>query len=121
MNLMCKQIKSAMRVEEVSGDGPVRGRFVFGPHFIGFQGHFPGRPVLPGVCMIQAALMLLKAVDNKPLRLRRVVSAKFFTPVTAGDELRFESVRGSVDAGSVKVTVNRGEEKAAWFHLQVRD
>jgi UDP-N-acetylglucosamine acyltransferase len=67
-----------------------------------FQGHFPGRPVMPGVLMIetlaQVATVLLTS-DLAPggkgrAYLRGVDSAKFRRQVVPGDRLRLEVVMG---------------------------
>ncbi|MBV8200859.1 MAG: 3-hydroxyacyl-ACP dehydratase FabZ [Acidobacteria bacterium] len=63
-----------------------------------FAGHFPGKPVMPGVLVIEAmaqagALMLLQEVEgnqSKLLYLTGISDAKFRRPVVPGDQLRFE-------------------------------
>jgi beta-hydroxyacyl-ACP dehydratase FabZ len=63
-----------------------------------FQGHFPGRPVMPGVLMIEAlaqagGVLLFKTIPpkGKPVVfLTGVDKAKFRRPVVPGDQLRFE-------------------------------
>jgi UDP-3-O-[3-hydroxymyristoyl] glucosamine N-acyltransferase len=63
-----------------------------------FAGHFPGKPVMPGVLLIEAmaqagALMLLQEVEDrrgKLLYLTGISDAKFRRPVVPGDQLRFE-------------------------------
>jgi UDP-3-O-[3-hydroxymyristoyl] glucosamine N-acyltransferase len=63
-----------------------------------FAGHFPGKPVMPGVLLIEAmaqagALMLLQEVEDrrgKLLYLTGVSDAKFRRPVVPGDQVRFE-------------------------------
>ncbi len=60
-----------------------------------FQGHFPDKPVMPGVLMIEAlaqtggVLMLMKN-KGKIAYLVSVSSAKFRKPVVPGDQLRLE-------------------------------
>ncbi|MFT4062025.1 MAG: 3-hydroxyacyl-ACP dehydratase [Edaphocola sp.] len=42
-----------------------------------FEGHFPGQPVVPGVCMVAIAKELLEQGLGKKLRLRKAPQIKF--------------------------------------------
>jgi len=63
-----------------------------------FLGHFPGRPVLPGVLMIEGmaqagGLLLLSDIpdrEKKLLYFASIEEAKFRRPVVPGDQLRYE-------------------------------
>ena len=65
-----------------------------------FQGHFPGRPIMPGVLIIEAmaqtgGVLALKTVPpeqvkNKVILFMSIDKAKFRKPVVPGDQLRFE-------------------------------
>jgi 3-hydroxyacyl-[acyl-carrier-protein] dehydratase len=47
-----------------------------------FEGHFPGRPVVPGVCLIQMVLEVAGSVMNIcPLRLLRATQIKFIAAI----------------------------------------
>ena len=63
-----------------------------------FQGHFPGKPIMPGVLIIEAmaqtgGLLLLLEIpdrDNKLLYFVAVDGARFRRPVVPGDQLKVE-------------------------------
>jgi 3-hydroxyacyl-[acyl-carrier-protein] dehydratase len=46
-----------------------------------FEGHFPGSPVLPGVCMIQITKELLFEIFSKKFVLSKAQTIKFQNPV----------------------------------------
>lgn len=73
-------IKKQMKVLSQTAES-VAGEFCFGENFAGFHGHFPGQPVLPGVCLVQASLVLAESLCNAKPVLQEVVSAKFFAVV----------------------------------------
>ena len=63
-----------------------------------FLGHFPGRPVMPGVLLIEGmaqagGLLLLHDIpdrQNKLLLFASIEEAKFRRPVIPGDQVRYE-------------------------------
>jgi 3-hydroxymyristoyl/3-hydroxydecanoyl-(acyl carrier protein) dehydratase len=89
--------------------------FVCPEAFVGFQGHFPDRPILPGIAQIMAVLHACAAV---PPVLRGVKSCKFLRPVGPGEAIE---VRGSVsqDGETLAITaaVTAGEALCASMTL----
>ncbi len=63
-----------------------------------FHGHFPGRPIMPGVLIIEAlaqvgGILAFKSNEeskNKFVYFSSIDKAKFRKPVTPGDQLKFE-------------------------------
>ena len=82
-----------------------------------FEGHFPGKKVMPGVLIVEAlaqvaAVTMLKGVEagaKSPL-FGGIENMRFRRPVVPGDQLRLEfvleKVRGPVGKGQVKATVD---------------
>ncbi|MGA8038050.1 MAG: 3-hydroxyacyl-ACP dehydratase FabZ [Candidatus Acidiferrales bacterium] len=63
-----------------------------------FQGHFPDKPVMPGVLIIESmaqvgGLLLLQDVEDREKKLPYIVAvdnARFRRPVVPGDQLKVE-------------------------------
>ena len=63
-----------------------------------FQGHFPGKPVMPGVLILESmaqagGLLLLQEIPDREKKLLYLASmndVKFRRPVGPGDQLRIE-------------------------------
>ena len=49
------------------------------------KGHFPGMPVVPGVCMVQIILEVMEKLTLKSLRLVEADSIKFLTVMVPGE------------------------------------
>ncbi len=120
MSKLRKDIKLYM--SEVRDDGSVlTAHFCFAPGFIGFKGHFPGKPVLPGVCKIQAVLCMLEAVTQKVPKLKEIISAKFFAPVTCNEEIVFSvrQVPGDNADARVSALITHKDKKIAEIQLRI--
>jgi len=92
-----------------------------------FQGHFPGKPIMPGVLILESmaqagGLLLLQEIpdrDSKLLYLASMNDVKFRRPVLPGDQLRVEvdilAWKGdlSTEATLMCVMVDRDKETSA--------
>lgn len=121
MNQLRTEIRSCMGSSVLTDRTCIAGTFRFPVDFIGFRGHFPGQPVVPGICKIQAILVLCELHKDAPVQLREVVTAKFFAPAEAGDELTFDVVESPAagDRYLVKTHISRGGERIARIDLLV--
>ena len=81
-----------------------------------FEGHFPGKKVMPGVLIVEAmaqvaAICLLRGVEmqGKSPLFGGIENMRFRRPVVPGDQLRLEfeleKMRGPIGKGRVRATV----------------
>jgi 3-hydroxyacyl-[acyl-carrier-protein] dehydratase len=56
--------------------------------FAGFEGHFPGAPVLPGMCHVDLAVRAASAAQGRALELLTIERARFVARVAPGGEMR---------------------------------
>ena len=80
-----------------------------------FNGHFPGQPIVPGVCMLQMLKEVLEKIINSPVKLQSADFLKFLKFInpqeTSAVNLELQYVRtenntlkvngGLVDADSI--------------------
>jgi 3-hydroxyacyl-[acyl-carrier-protein] dehydratase len=84
-----------------------------------FQGHFPGNPILPGVCSVQIVLEILEKALGKEVMLTRAGNIKylgFINPVKSA-ELKFELDIKDMETGAVScnATILAGQTKVCSF------
>jgi 3-hydroxyacyl-[acyl-carrier-protein] dehydratase len=86
----CEPGKRVLALKNVSANEPY------------FQGHFPGRPIMPGVLILEAmaqaaGVLVLSATGLKPGSVYYYVGidkARFKKPVVPGDQLEIEVTLG---------------------------
>ena len=76
-----------------------------------FQGHFPGRPVMPGVLQLEAMAqlggILLNKISNRPGQVAyfaAIKNARFRRAMLPGDQIRMEVSLVHVRLGTARIT-----------------
>lgn len=72
------------------GDGATTLEFRFGADDQVFTGHFPGRPILPGVFQLEMARVAAEKVLDCRLSVREISKAKFLQPILPGETVRVD-------------------------------
>ncbi|HXC92454.1 MAG TPA: hypothetical protein VN652_00445 [Geobacteraceae bacterium] len=120
-----RKIKSEIReyMERGSAEaGLWEASFLFPPEFIAFQGHFPGRAILPGACQIQCLLSMLEGFVGKPLVLKEIVLAKYMTPVLPDETVTVrlvEPLSPDFSGTTVKAVILHEEVKVSEIRIRV--
>jgi len=82
MSRLLQEVRScAIRPAHTDEHGFRTMEFIFPPTFVGFDGHFPDRPILPGIVQILAGM--LTAGDS--MKLQKVAKAKFSRVINPGE------------------------------------
>ncbi len=120
MSRMRREIVQCMSNPARSGD-ELSARFRFPEEFVGFQGHFPEKKILPGICQVQCALSLLERHGGRRIALREIVQAKFFTPVLPGEEIVcvYKEVPAGPGEFTVKALLSKGGQKVCDLKMRV--
>jgi 3-hydroxyacyl-[acyl-carrier-protein] dehydratase len=81
-------------------DGTFAFEFQFRADDAVFAGHFPGRPLLPGIFQIELVRAAAEKVLGSSLEIREIVRAKFLRPVLPKEKLRL-SLKLAEDQGII--------------------
>jgi len=91
----------------------------FNSDFIGFNGHFPSSPVLPGIVTLQIAVISTEICLNNPIQLLKVDKTKFMQPVLPDQWVDIEcKVRKDEKECTSRVTFSADDRKIASVMLQ---
>jgi len=103
----------------LSGEAPsFKALLALNPRHRIFEGHFPGQPVVPGVCLMQMVKEVTElALNNGPLRLTRADQMKFILPIdprkTGELEMKLDCDRK--EDGGVKVNASVSNDGKSCF------
>lgn len=80
----------------------------------GLPGHFPGRPIAPGVVLLDLIFAAIQNATPQQLRIEKIVSAKFLKPVQPDEPVEVTIVLEDDDAASHELRARfravRGDE-----------
>ena len=76
-----------------------------------FAGHFPGRPIVPGVVLLDRALLFAEKLLGAPVDRWQIGNAKFLSPVGPGEALIFALRR--TPRGGIAFSVRAADREVA--------
>ncbi len=84
-----------------------------------FAGHFPGRPIVPGVVLLDEVLHAIGASTGVELARCTIASAKFLSPVSPGEPvaLCFEAAANN----SLRFELSSGERLVATGSIRLQE
>lgn len=89
-------------------------------HFI-FKAHFPGNPIVPGVCQVQIVGELLREIIGRDIYLGEVKNIKYLALMTPAERTDFSVAFQKIDEteNGVKTTVNIAAEGKTFTKLSL--
>lgn len=96
-------------------DTAIRATIRLNPDHAIFAGHFPGQPVVPGVCMLQIIRELLESALQRTIQLVKASNIKFLTVLTptahevVGVHINFESSEDGILVS--EATISSGADR----------
>ena len=92
----------------------------FDPEFPGFDGHFPGNPIVPGVCLIVAARVFAEEVLGSPLEATEIRQCRFRRPIQAGEraEMRLRISEPAPRVRQIQASITVGGSPAAQLRMK---
>lgn len=75
---------------QTNTDGLMTQEFCFRADDPTFAGHFPTRPILPGVFQLEMACLMAQDSVHATLVVREVTKAKFLWPIVPEEKIRVE-------------------------------
>lgn len=85
--------------------GSINALLQLNPEHAVFAGHFPGQPVVPGVCMVQMVKEILETVTGHALQLKTADHIKFLSMVNPQESVELKAtITYTLDADEIKVT-----------------
>ena len=90
MNMRDSISTALLRGPEMQADGTALFEFRFPASDPTFAGHFPTRPLLPGVFQLEIARFAAGLILNRSLAVCEITKAKFLRPVIPDETLRVE-------------------------------
>ena len=85
-----------------------------------FKGHFPGNPVVPGVCQVQMIREILEDQTGTPLRLVESDTIKFLSMIDPRQhpELDFSMQIKNADGPQLSVTASISQEPLSFLKFK---
>ena len=102
MSRLNRQLTELIKDELKYIDPDLNATIKFNKNFIGFKGHFPENPVLPGVVMIKVMTIMLELYKQNKYILSQIKKAKFIEPVFAETDTLF-SIRSDENIDGIKL------------------
>ncbi|MBX2921390.1 MAG: 3-hydroxyacyl-ACP dehydratase [Chitinophagaceae bacterium] len=101
------------------GAGNINASLELNVRHVIFEGHFPGQPVVPGVCMVQIIQELLETATGSSLQLKTADQIKFLSMVDPRETTGLSAAVSYItDDGSIKATATLSKDQTVCLKMK---
>jgi 3-hydroxyacyl-[acyl-carrier-protein] dehydratase len=106
-------------VHQAPAAGSVKAKIAINASHQILKGHFPGLPIVPGVCMMQIVLEMVQASTGKQVSLTAADSIKFLSVINPDQTREIDvSINYTEDAGQFLISANLFAGAVTFFKLK---
>lgn len=121
MNKIKQYIDKHLKDCIIDDDGTMSATIKYCNDFPAFEGHFPGQPIVPGVCQIQTAITICEEAHNKQYDLKVVKNAKYFQPIMLDDTVQCSCTLNDKNGENIlKAKISKDDQKIAQLSLVIK-
>ncbi|MFH1296142.1 MAG: 3-hydroxyacyl-ACP dehydratase [Bacteroidota bacterium] len=82
-----------------------------------YQGHFPGNPVVPGVCQLRIITEIISEITQKEVRLLEADNIKFLSMINPFEhpELAVDCTLQKTEEGYIRVTASISDREKVFY------
>lgn len=115
LSIIQSELLKRMKPLEKAGGSEYSTSICFAPDFAGFEGHFPGHPIVPAVCLLSLVELIGREIaGNQSLRISDIKSMKFKMPLMPDDIVAVNAAAVRADDGSLVVNATVSKDATAW-------
>lgn len=92
--------------------------------FKGFDGHFPGHPILPAVLQVMLGKIVCNALTSRPLAVKSIERAKFMQEISPDMNIQVSATQKDVSEQGIyrfSVTFEADKGKVSTFSMRCID
>jgi 3-hydroxyacyl-[acyl-carrier-protein] dehydratase len=106
-------------LQQIPEAGSVRAKIAINKSHKILEGHFPGLPIVPGVCMMQIVLEIVEASIGKSVRLVAADTMKFLSIINPEENNEIDvAINFTEDEGRFLISANLFLESIIFFKLK---
>ena len=106
-------------VQQTPAAGSLSAKIAINEHHRILEGHFPGLPIVPGVCMMQIVLEMVEVITGKQVSLVAADTMKFLSVINPLQNKEIDvAIHYTEDGGQLIVTANLFAGAVTFFKLK---